>query len=281
VYWEDVERFAPEIKSIKGPSGSGSTMRVNWKSETCPALANVEVRRALSIGLDRAAFAAIEGTEDMSQHFYPVSPHYSSVALPLEELPARNKELYTYDPDKARQMIIDAGYPEGFSVRIQSAPVAIEVEKASLVKDQWEEIGVDVTVETFEQVTWRQNMYDHIYDLSIQTGGAGQELYNQLMTHTTPHWTNWSGISDPVYDEMIREMAITIDTDERNAIMREAYLYLHERVPAIEVNPTMRGHFWWPWIKNYYGESNVAEKVFHIPLAHAWIDQDMKKEMGY
>ncbi len=277
VYWADIEQYAPEIQS-KQVAASATHLRINWQS---PPLDNVEIRRALAIGTDRWALAAMEDTEHMDPHAYPVSPHYPAVYLPLEELPARNAELYTYDPDKAKQMIIDEGYPDGFDIRIQTSPVAFEIEKAALLKDQWTQIGVNVTIETFEQVTWRQNMYDHIFDLSVVSGGAGQELYNQLMTHTTPHWTNWSGIADPVYDDMVHDMAITIDADERMAIAREAYLYMHERVPAIDLNQTLGGHFWWPWIKNYYGEGNIAEKVFHPVLAHSWYDQDLKASMGY
>ena len=124
-------------------------------------------------------------------------------------------------------------------------------------------------------------MYDCTYDLSIIAGGGGQELYNGLDTHTTGHWTNWSGINDPVYDAMIHDVSTTTDTLERLAKVKAAAVYMIARVPAISLNPTMGGHFWWPWIKNYYGEKNTAEKVFHILLAHAWFDQDMKKDMGY
>ena len=278
VYWDEVKQFAPEIQSMETPAASGTTLRCNWKS---PPLDNVNIRRALSIGTDRMAFAKIEGTEHLTPHFYPISPLYTSVYVPLEELPANIQELYDYDPEKAKQMIIDEGYPDGLSIRLQSEPAAFNIEKCSLIKDQWALLNVDVTIETFESITWRQNMYDLLHDFSISQGGSGQELYNQLMVHTTTHWTNWSGIADPVYDEMVHDMALILDTDERMAKCTEAYLYMAERVPAIDLNQTLAGHFWWPWIKNYFGERNIAENVWHPILAHAWLDEDMKKDMGY
>jgi len=43
----------------------------------------------------------------------------------------------------------------------------------------------------------------------------------------------------------------------------------------------MIGHYWWPWIKNYYGERSIGDGELATILAYAWIDQDLKAEMGY
>ncbi len=38
---------------------------------------------------------------------------------------------------------------------------------------------------------------------------------------------------------------------------------------------------WWPWVKNYYGEIRVGAWRSAPILARVWIDQDLKKKMGY
>jgi peptide/nickel transport system substrate-binding protein len=38
--------------------------------------------------------------------------------------------------------------------------------------------------------------------------------------------------------------------------------------------------FWWPWLKNFYGDTSIG--WFNSNFTQfAWIDQDMKKAMGY
>ena len=38
---------------------------------------------------------------------------------------------------------------------------------------------------------------------------------------------------------------------------------------------------WWPWVKNYYGEIRVGAHRAAPIMARIWIDQEMKKKMGY
>jgi len=38
---------------------------------------------------------------------------------------------------------------------------------------------------------------------------------------------------------------------------------------------------WWPWLKNFYGESDAGSFQSGSIIARMWIDQDMKAEMGY
>ena len=42
-------------------------------------------------------------------------------------------------------------------------------------------------------------------------------------------------------------------------------------------------NFWWPWIKNYSGEIQLGEGLRHQNnwVKFIWIDQDLKKKMGY
>ena len=72
------------------------------------------------------------------------------------------------------------------------------------------------------------------------------------------------------------------DIDEQIRLAKEAYEIVRFEVDQIPLMPTTLGHFWWPWIKNYYGEGNVGDWGNPMPiLAHTWIDQDLKADMGY
>ncbi len=90
---------------------------VNWKGfiladrtgDVNPALGDVRVRQAINHALDREALlAAIEGGhgEITTQIFGPSTAAYS------EEL----EDRYPYDPEKAKQLLAEAGYPDGVTI---------------------------------------------------------------------------------------------------------------------------------------------------------------------
>ena len=84
------------------------------------------VRRALFMATD---FESIKkdlfgGTADIVT--WPMTPvrEYKEAFLSLDEAPASVKELYTYNVDKAKKLLSDAGYPNGFKVTVTSRNLA-------------------------------------------------------------------------------------------------------------------------------------------------------------
>jgi len=88
--------------------------------------------------------------------------------------------------------------------------------------------------------------------------------------------------SDPLYDAMMDELVETVDVAERNLLAKEANLYLMSHGFVIPCNLPPEAAFYWPWVKNYFGEYNVADYEGIAPiLATVWIDQALKAKMGY
>ena len=72
------------------------------------------------------------------------------------------------------------------------------------------------------------------------------------------------------------------DPDERTRLGKEAFLITMPDAHYIPLQIGIEGHFWWPWMKNYYGERNAGDYTNPWPiLAHVWIDQELKAEMGF
>ena len=72
---------------------------------------------------------------------------------PLDELPESVRELYEYHPDKARQLLAEAGYPDGFRMEVLCTPSQVGL--LSIVKAQWAKIGVDIELEVKEYAVWQ------------------------------------------------------------------------------------------------------------------------------
>ena len=101
------------------------------------ALGNVKVRQALNYALDRdAIMKAIYGPLGIpgSLVMPPGMPGYSSAA----------NSTYTYDPVKAKQLLVAAGYPHGFTLPVLSSPAADTLVQA--MAGNLRAVGVNVQI---------------------------------------------------------------------------------------------------------------------------------------
>lgn len=119
------------------PKGTTQTIALNT---TSPALSDVRVRQALNYAIDRDAISDAlynNSCEPTSQPLGAEMPGY------LENPPID----YTYDPDKAKELLADAGYEDGFTFRVLVITGASVLETAATaVQAELEEIGIDMEI---------------------------------------------------------------------------------------------------------------------------------------
>ncbi|GAI97919.1 unnamed protein product [marine sediment metagenome] len=116
----------------------------------------------MMIGTDMRGHQRLMFAEELPLHSYPI--HYQSPAYtPLGELPEDLRELYDYDPDKARQMLADANYPDGFTVDIYCDSTPNNQDHAALLKDAWIKFGVTANIQVHDPVTHTNFTYNRNY----------------------------------------------------------------------------------------------------------------------
>jgi len=83
------------------------------------------------------------------------------------------------------------------------------------------------------------------------------------------------------FSEGFAKAKVTRDSEELTAIIKDLCLHWLNDVPYLTFpNPYMQTAYW-PWVKNYYGEVECAYYNFVAMTSRIWIDQDLKKAMGY
>jgi peptide/nickel transport system substrate-binding protein len=106
--------------------------------KTNPAFAKPEVRLALSYATDRATIVKqLHPGDKATAQLFPSS------ATGFD--PALNKQ-YAYDPAKAKQLLAQAGYPNGFSIDLTVLGQPTEDEVA--IQKQWSQVGVKLNFVT-------------------------------------------------------------------------------------------------------------------------------------
>jgi peptide/nickel transport system substrate-binding protein len=64
-------------------------------------------------------------------------------------------------------------------------------------------------------------------------------------------------------------------------MLKKLVVYAIEQDPAVILPQSYNYTVWWPWVKNYYGERRVGQQRSGPIHARTWIDQELKKKMGY
>jgi len=280
--WATLDRTSPELVSKKSPAAGGYQLSLNCKK---PPFDNVDVRRAMMIATDMAAFREILGAPevDLPVDWWPVYFKTSSYT-PMAELPEEDQLLFKYNPELAKKMLADAGYPDGFETTINCFVDPASQDRAALVKSQWAKVGVIAKIDAVDPAVISERRYNVDFD-GVITAISTRPAYpagNMVRGGKTGGVTNYAGFSNEAFDKLCDGIEKETDYKKRSVLVKKAAQIMTHEVPYIGAQPSLVGHYWWPWLKNYYGERNVQDHTgFTHILAQVWIDQDLKAKMGH
>jgi peptide/nickel transport system substrate-binding protein len=250
-------------------------------------LANKQVRRALMMAVDQEAIIdAVWGYGAL--YNYPVDwRDGSSILGDFKQLPEAITELYTYNPDKARQLLVDAGYPDGFKLKIAFTPAATagtHGEIATMMAGFFEDVGVELELKSLEHTALSALRSSRTgYDLFATNSASNNPLgiIGSLASADESNPWNTPNYDNPELAALTEQAKVTVDAAERDAILKEMALMVMDEVAYIPIGASGRFVYWWPWVKNFYGEAMSGGTSVGPYLEHLWLDRALKAEMGH
>jgi peptide/nickel transport system substrate-binding protein len=182
-----------------------------------PALQDKRVRQALNYAVDKQTII-----ETLLKGF-------TSPLLSYVNPPNNNPDLvpYTYDPDKARQLLADAGYPDGFDLVIQARPgrYGLDKEIVLAVADNLEDVGIKTDVQMMESGLFVDLLDAKEYAGLAYIGWAA--LINTVVENlilSCGHIDNGSAYCNPEFDALFEKISTTVDP----AVRQEYNMQLQE-----------------------------------------------------
>jgi peptide/nickel transport system substrate-binding protein len=246
-----------------------------------PPFNDIRVRKALRIATDVKAFQRLNFSDALPRHVYPI--HYQHPAyIPEDKLPADIKELYDYNPEKAKQLLAEAGYPNGITIDLYADSTAVNQDNAALAKDLWAKAGITANIVVHDPITHTNFTYNKNYHGTIlQSNEIANPINSLYRFGHSEGYVNHSAWNSPEYDAIVEQLATELDPAKQLPLMEKAQLLMLRAIPVVPLHPLVEGHFWWPWLKNYDGEVTVTDGSPHSLVQWIWIDANLKKTMGF
>ena len=281
VTWDDaasLKKTSPELKFNRYLYLG--CIQLHMRLDTSP-FDDIRVRQALTMAIDYEAIRDLYYGGDAETVMYPAAPvpEHRDVYVLLGELPESVRELYGYNPEKARQLLVEAGYPDGFKTEILTWTAYSDI--LSIVKDYFADIGVDMKLDTKELGAWVGLSLGKKYT-QMQAMALGSSFLGAFLWEKTGNPYNFSLVSDPIIDQVEAEVAAASNRFDRPAvakILKDITPYMLEQCYFVQMPSPYVYTFWQPWIKNYNGELNVGYTNLFSYTDYIWIDQDLREEM--
>lgn len=142
-------------------------------------------------------------------------------------------EVYPYDPQRAKELLEEAGQEDLQLVLTLPANYPLHVQAGELVAEQWKALGIQVDLQIVEWGTWLERVYtQRDYDVSV-IGLAGRlDPHAILVRYTTGNSRNFFNFSNTRYDELIRLGLKTVGS-ERREVYLEAQEILAQELPGV------------------------------------------------
>lgn len=253
---------------------------------------DVRVRQALMMAIDWPDLVngLFGGNAEINVWPVTYNKQYANLYLSLDdpECPADVKQLYEYHPDLAKQLLTEAGYPNGFKTTVICSSSTIgapnNVDYYSAIKEMWAKVGVDLTIDPKDPgvlSTINQGLkFDQMCWASM--GGLGTAFVGT--NYYGPGFANASQVSDPYVTQQVQLMIKTVaeqGEDAADPIHKEFMKYVLAQAYQIPFPKAPGWRLWWPWLKNYANEFSVGYWDEGNYAKWLWIDQNQKKSMGY
>lgn len=198
-------------------------------------LLDVRVRQALSLAINREAIAdrILQGAVTVANQLMPEgSIGYNA---DIETIP--------FDVNKAKELLAEAGYPEGFNltVHVPTDRYPLAAETVQAVAQFWSRIGVTTQVEVVPWAVYSGTANKNEYAMSViawgnGTGEASYGMVSILATNNPEQGTgasNWGRYSSEKHDELLSQITSEFDDAKREELMREAAVVVTDEVGII------------------------------------------------
>ena len=248
---------------------------------------DIRVRRAMQMALDLETInqTYFRGWAKTTPEGYTAA-EVVGYTLPFEQWPEEIKQYYRYNPEGAEKLLDEAGLPRGADgIRFQTTLDVrnlYDLDFYQIAVEHFGRVGVAVGLNVLETADWATRLREKKYEAmtTIPLGNPWGKTMPLTHNISTSGW-NPAGVKDPGYDKLMEGIANASTVEEQQRLSREALMFLIEKHYYMWGSKAATFNVNRAWVKGYNGEQTMGHVDNGFIIARLWIDQKLKKEMGF
>ena len=267
---EEIQRTNPDffVKSCPSLFHLGIRMRLDkapWN--------DVRVRRAVSMALDREAIiaTALRGNGEVVLQGWPLDPE----TLQLEDYPEEIAQYMQYNPEKAKELLAEAGFPDGFKTTVVWTPAYGDPWQgvAEIMLTMLRAVGIEAEFDIQEYGPFlgmgSQQTWDDLY-----FGWNNSFDFNDLAS--TYYWSGMkppNGLSlapDAALDQLVADLWAATP-ENRDAVLAQLQQYVASAQYRITSPVWGNGIVARPEVQNVGWRG--TNKMYHQIFENAWLEE--------
>lgn len=241
------------------------THATTWINCSKPPLNNIKVRQALSYALNRQEF--------LDTVAFGKGVVTGPIPAPEKEwaLPVSDYASYKQDISKAKSLLAEAGYPNGFSVTLKVSPqYVLDTGNAQVLQRQLQAIGVDLKLESVEWgnllAAWTKSDFEMLNLLMLGTYDPDGYAWGRFHSKSP---ANYAKISDPDLDVLLDKQRTTVDRAARKTVLNDTQRKIVDLVPMLFYYCYYVWGIYRPYVKGVTPMSNSSAPY----TMNVWLDK--------
>ena len=231
-----------------------------------PPVDDIRVRQAILLALDKEAImeAGILGLGRVVGGMPPAMTYWS---LPPEELPNQTRDL-----EKAKELLAEAGYPDGFDMTLRTiVGYGTMAADAPVIAANLKDIGINVEVETVDLGVWIEDWRNLREPITRNAWGGfmDPDLLYYRHFHTPPEGMDFRRWNNAEADEILDKARSAVDPAERKEYYDEIQRMLAEDPVMIPLYSPDLLNAMQPYVKDYVQHPSG----WYYGFNDTWLDQ--------
>jgi peptide/nickel transport system substrate-binding protein len=229
-----------------------------------PPLGDIRIRKAISLSIDRDAFLTT---------FYAGKGEWAVAGgqpglFNHDEI----RGLLKFDPAQAKQLVSDAGFPNGVDLALHFSPSRGQMgaQIVQLIQAQLKAGNINVTLKPEDEATFsdtqRKGQFQLDYEVKPQVGDIDAYIYYNWYSKSNG---NFGKVADPKLDSMLEQQRREVDLAKRRDVLRQTVKYITDNAYYTAFCYGQGHYFWQSYVKNF--AMNIAHNA--PPVYDSWIDK--------
>ncbi|WP_418887849.1 ABC transporter substrate-binding protein [Mesobacterium pallidum] len=196
----------PRFQVLIGSTEGETILSTNNKM---PPFDNVKVREALAHAINRQEI--IDGA--MFGYGTPIGTHFAPHNPAYVDLTAQSN----YDPELAKSLLAEAGFPDGFTTTLKLPPPSYARRGGEIIAAQLRAVGIETEISNLEWAQWLEQVFN------------GKDFGLTIVSHTEPFDIGiyarpdyYFQYDNPAFQELIAKLGTTSDPAMRTEMLAEA-----------------------------------------------------------